>query len=72
MSPTDITDDSEWTEGDFEITSSDGVRFKINAYNLFWASPVFAEAHASNKDIELIDLELETANILRLFFTMAI
>ncbi|BEI83861.1 hypothetical protein CcaverHIS002_0404650 [Cutaneotrichosporon cavernicola] len=73
MSPTDITDDPDWTEGDTEVTSSDGVRFKINAYNLFWASPVFAEAHArpfSNKDMELTDPDLKTANILRLFFTV--
>ncbi|GMK58675.1 hypothetical protein CspeluHIS016_0601170 [Cutaneotrichosporon spelunceum] len=73
MSSPAITDDPNYTEGDFEITSSDGVRFTINSYKLFWASPVFAEAHTrafSDKAIELTDPDIETAPILRLFFTV--
>lgn len=33
-----IEDDSEFTEGDFEIVSSDNVRFKVPSYHLFAAS----------------------------------
>jgi hypothetical protein len=36
MSP-EITDDPQWTEGNFQITSSDGVRFKIQEYYIFAA-----------------------------------
>ncbi|CAK9787200.1 hypothetical protein CC85DRAFT_285051 [Cutaneotrichosporon oleaginosum] len=73
MSATPVSSDPNWTDGNFVITSSDGVKFKVKEYNLYWASPVFAEAHSRNfsgKEIELTDPELETAAILRLFLTV--
>lgn len=32
-----ITDDEEWTDGNFEVITSDRVRFKVPDYLLFWA-----------------------------------
>ncbi len=30
----DLQDDASWAEGDFELTSSDNVRFKVDAVHL--------------------------------------
>lgn len=83
MATPEITDDPDWTEGNFEITSRDNVRFRIKEYHLYWArwvenmtlltgSEVFAEAHSerfADKTIEFTGPELETAAVLRVFFT---
>lgn len=35
--PAEVQDDEEWTDGNFEIITSDNVRFKVNDYVLFSA-----------------------------------
>lgn len=35
--PPTIIDDEEWTEGDFEVTTSDNVRFRVQSRILFGA-----------------------------------
>jgi hypothetical protein len=37
MTTPEISDDPDWTVGNFEITSSDNVRFKIKEYYLYSA-----------------------------------
>lgn len=33
--PEAVIDDKKWTEGDFEIITSDNVRFRVPSYHLF-------------------------------------
>jgi hypothetical protein len=32
-----IRDDDDWTDGDFEVITSDGVRFRVPSFHLFSA-----------------------------------
>ncbi|BEI85985.1 hypothetical protein CcaverHIS002_0602720 [Cutaneotrichosporon cavernicola] len=65
-----VVDDDEWTHGDFEIRSADGVRFRVPSYLVLASSPVFRDAHALNNGIHKItflDSTYETAPVLRLW-----
>ncbi len=37
MASNHVTTDPDWHDGNFEITSSDGVLFKVKEYHLYWA-----------------------------------
>ncbi|BEJ01357.1 hypothetical protein CcaverHIS631_0600390 [Cutaneotrichosporon cavernicola] len=39
-----------WTTGDFEVTTSDNVRFFVPSYHLFSSSSVFRDAHHMDND----------------------
>ncbi|KLT38554.1 hypothetical protein CC85DRAFT_289407 [Cutaneotrichosporon oleaginosum] len=71
-----ITNDTEFTEGDFEIVSSDNVRFKVPSYHLFAASAVFEGAQGLDSDTErsitLFDSTIETAEVVRLFLHLVV
>lgn len=36
--PGDVRSDTTWTEGDFELVSSDGVRFRVPSYHMYASS----------------------------------
>lgn len=38
MTATDSKDDPEWTTGDYEVITSDGIRFRVPSYYLLAAS----------------------------------
>jgi hypothetical protein len=79
------TNDDTWTTGDFTLVSSDLVTFKIESYHLLSArsavlsavadpSPVFGAASTASpgeQRIEFADPEIETADVLRVFLSLA-
>lgn len=81
--PAPIIDDEQWTSGEFTLISTDGVRFRIPSYVLLNASSVFrdiaslpSEAAAPSTsapapEIELTDATIETADVLRIFLSLA-
>ncbi|WOO80389.1 uncharacterized protein LOC62_03G003906 [Vanrija pseudolonga] len=78
--PAPIIDDANWTTGEFTLISADGVRFKIPSYVLLNASSVFRDiaslpcdnaSAAPAPEIELTDATIETADVLRIFLSLA-
>ncbi|BEJ14645.1 hypothetical protein CspHIS471_0404120 [Cutaneotrichosporon sp. HIS471] len=67
-----ITDDPTWTNGDFEVITSDQVRFRVNTHLLLGASKVLASAAAAStggKKIEFLG-DTETAQVFRAFLNL--
>ncbi|KAL1411772.1 hypothetical protein Q8F55_002739 [Vanrija albida] len=72
--PAPLVDDPAWTSGEFTLVSADGVRFRVPSYVLLNASPVFRDMATLPSDapeLELTDAELETADVLRIFLSLA-
>ncbi|BEJ16820.1 hypothetical protein CspHIS471_0602210 [Cutaneotrichosporon sp. HIS471] len=71
----EITDDDVWKNGDFEVISSDDVRFLVPSFHLYSASAVFRDMYGLNPDAErkvtLIDPDFENAKTFRLFLQLA-
>ncbi|BEI90304.1 uncharacterized protein CcaverHIS019_0303740 [Cutaneotrichosporon cavernicola] len=70
-----IVDDEYWTDGDFEVITSNGVRFRVPSYHLFAASWIFRNARRlappNNSRIRFTDPLCETGYVFRLFMTLA-
>ncbi|CAK9781646.1 hypothetical protein CC85DRAFT_298701 [Cutaneotrichosporon oleaginosum] len=73
-----ISDDTTWTDGDFQVITSDRVRFRVPSFLLFAASPIFRDAerfavHTSEEVsfcATLREKQYETAAIFRLFMAI--
>ncbi|GMK58385.1 hypothetical protein CspeluHIS016_0504170 [Cutaneotrichosporon spelunceum] len=68
-----LVDDGEWTGGDFEICSADGVRFRVPSCFVLASSPIFRDAHGLNNGkhtITFTDSTFETAPVLRLWLQL--
>ncbi|BEJ16639.1 hypothetical protein CspHIS471_0600400 [Cutaneotrichosporon sp. HIS471] len=72
----EIEEDGTWTAGNFEIISSDRVRFKVQSYFLYASSSVFRDAHSLDKGeerlIALTDGYCETASTMRAFLHLVV
>ncbi|KLT46013.1 hypothetical protein CC85DRAFT_282151 [Cutaneotrichosporon oleaginosum] len=70
-----LIDDEYWTDGDFEIVTSNGIRFRVPSYHLFAASWIFRNARKlappNDARIRLTDPVCETGYVFRLFMQLA-
>ncbi|GMK55310.1 hypothetical protein CspeluHIS016_0203660 [Cutaneotrichosporon spelunceum] len=69
---------SVWTDGDFEVITSDQVRYLVPSYHLFGASKLFRDAQNFESppswpfkySVALLDPEIETSAVFRVFLDL--
>ncbi|WOO80591.1 uncharacterized protein LOC62_03G004117 [Vanrija pseudolonga] len=70
-----IVDDRQWTKGEFTLISSDNVRFRVPANDLFSASAWFRDAQdmcAGASVLHFADADFETARTVRDFLALVL
>ncbi|BEI93579.1 uncharacterized protein CcaverHIS019_0600380 [Cutaneotrichosporon cavernicola] len=71
-----VWDDDNWTEGDFEIITSDNVRFRVPSFHLYSSSSVFRNAHsvAGESDLKIVFMDplCETAAVIHLYLSLVV
>ncbi|BEI85984.1 hypothetical protein CcaverHIS002_0602710 [Cutaneotrichosporon cavernicola] len=66
-----ITNDPTWRKGDFEIISSDAVRFLVDSHRLEYSSAFHAAIHAHLGTAILTDAVIEKAPTVKAFLSLA-